>query len=389
MTLKAARRSGIPPFIVMEVLRDANRRQAAGAEVVHLEVGQPSTPAPAAVRAAAAAAVQAERLGYTDALGTPELRAAIAAHVRASYGIDLPAERVVATTGSSGGFVLAFLAAFEAGDRVALAAPGYPAYRNILAALGIEAVEIPTGPETRFQPTPELLEAWMRRAGRRLDGLIAASPANPTGTMIPPDELARLAAWCEAEGVRLVSDEIYHGIGYGLPFATAAAASRSAIVVNSFSKYFSMTGWRIGWIVVPEDLLRAVECLAQNLFICPPAVSQAAALAAFGCREELDANVARYAANRALLLDRLPRIGFDRLAPADGAFYLYADVSRLTDDSEAYCRRMLAETGVAATPGIDFDPARGRGTLRFSFAGSTADMARAADLLEGWAGRGG
>jgi len=387
MTIKAARRGGIPPFIVMEVLRAANERQAAGGEVVHLEVGQPSTPAPAAVRAAAAAAVQAERLGYTDALGTPALRAAIAGHVRSMYGLDLPADRIVVTTGSSGGFILAFLAAFEAGDRVALAAPGYPAYRNILTALGIEAVEIPTGPETRFQPTPELLEEWMRRTGRRIDGLIAASPSNPAGTMIPPAELARLAAWCEAEGVRLVSDEIYHGIGYGTPFATAAAVSRSAIVVNSFSKYFSMTGWRVGWMVVPDDLRRPVECLAQNLFVCPPAVSQAAALAAFGCADELDANVARYAANRALLLDRLPRIGFDRLAPADGAFYLYADVAHLTGDSEAYCRRMLAETGVAATPGIDFDPVRGRGTLRFSFAGSTADMARAADLLEGWVRR--
>jgi aspartate/methionine/tyrosine aminotransferase len=265
-----------------------------------------------------------------------------------------------------------------------MTAPSYPAYRNILTALGIVPVEIPAGPETRFQPTPRLLEDWLSRHGGRFDGLIVASPANPTGTMLDPAELAALAGWCEATGVRLVSDEIYHGITYGRTATTAAALSPSAIVINSFSKYFSMTGWRLGWMIVPDDLLRPVECLAQNLFISPPAISQRAAVAAFGCRAELDANVARYAANRALLLERLPQAGLDRLAPADGAFYVYADVGHLTNDSEDFCRRMLLETGIAATPGIDFDPERGRRTLRFSFAGATADMAEAADRMERW-----
>ena len=273
-----------------------------------------------------------------------------------------------------------FLAAFEAGDRVALASPGYPAYRNILAALGIEPVELRTEPEDRFQPTPALLDAL----DRPVDGLIVASPSNPTGTMLPPEEFAALAAYCEGSGIRLISDEIYHGITYGMKAATAAALSDHAVVVNSFSKYYSMTGWRLGWMVVPEDLARAIECLAQNLFISPPTLSQHAAVAAFDCADELDANVARYAANRALLLDALPKAGFDRLAPADGAFYLYADIRHLTNDSEAFCRRMLAETGVAATPGVDFDPSRGHATMRFSFAGATDDMATAAERLRAW-----
>jgi aspartate/methionine/tyrosine aminotransferase len=384
VTLKVARRGQIPPFIVMEVMRAANARAAAGGDVIHLEVGQPSTGAPAGVVAAAKAALDADVLGYTEALGIPALRAAIAQHHLDAYGTAVSAERVVVTTGSSGAFLLSFLAAFDPGDRVAMTAPSYPAYRNILTALGIVPVEIPAGPETRFQPTPQLLEDWLSRHGGRFDGLIVASPANPTGTMLDPAELAALAGWCEANGVRFVSDEIYHGITYGRTAATAAALSRSAIVINSFSKYFSMTGWRLGWMIVPDDLLRAVECLAQNLFISPPAISQRAAVAAFGCRAELDANVARYAANRALLLERLPRAGLDRLAPADGAFYVYADVGHLTDDSEDFCRRMLTETGIAATPGIDFDPDRGRRTLRLSFAGATADMAEAADRLERW-----
>ncbi len=387
MTLKVARRGQIPPFIVMEVMRAANARAAAGGDVIHLEVGQPSTGAPAGVVAAAKAALDADVLGYTEALGIPALRAAIAEHHRNAYGTTVPPERVVVTTGSSGAFLLSFLAAFEPGDRVAMTAPSYPAYRNILSALGIVPVEIPAGPESRFQPTPELLEDWLARHGGRFDGLIVASPANPTGTMLDPAELAALAGWCEANGVRFVSDEIYHGITYGRTAATAAAVSRSAIVINSFSKYFSMTGWRLGWMIVPDDLHRAVECLAQNLFISPPTISQRAAVAAFGCRPELDANVARYAANRALLLERLPQAGLGRLAPADGAFYIYADVAHLTNDSEDYCRRMLLETGIAATPGIDFDPERGRRTLRFSFAGATADMAEAADRLKRWVRR--
>lgn len=380
MPLKVARRGSIPPFIVMDVMTAAAERQRSHGDVLHLEVGQPSTPAPSKVIAAAKAALDSELIGYTVALGVPALRQRIARHYRDAYGVDVPAERIVVTTGSSGGFMLSFLAAFEIGDRVALAAPGYPAYRNILKTLGIQAVELPVGPETRFQPTPDLLDAL----DAPVDGLIVASPANPTGTVLAAPAMADLAAYCRAKGIRLISDEIYHGIAYGAEPMTALAATDEAVIINSFSKYFSMTGWRLGWMVVPPDLLRAVECLAQNLFISPPTLSQHAAVAAFDCGDELDRNVARYAANRALLLERLPRAGFDRLAPADGAFYIYADIAHLTNDSEAFCRRMLAETGVAATPGVDFDPQRGHATIRFSFAGSTEDMGEAADRLIRW-----
>ncbi len=380
MALKVARRGVVPPFIAMEVLRDANARAAAGEEVLHLEVGQPGSGAPQAVIDAAKRALDQDQLGYTEALGIPVLRRRIARHYRDTYGVDVDPERVVVTTGSSGAFLLGFLAAFDAGDRVALAAPGYPAYRNILAALGIEPVELLAGPETRFQPSVALLE---RQTGR-FDGLIVGSPSNPAGTMLDAESFRQLFDYCRRSGIRLVSDEIYHGITYGMTATTALALGDEAIVINSFSKYFSMTGWRLGWMILPRDLLRPVECLAQNLFISPPTLPQLAALAAFDCRAELDANVRRYAANRALLLAELPRAGFDRLAPADGAFYIYADVAHLTNDSEAFCRRMLAETGVAATPGVDFDTQRGSGFIRFSFAGATADIAAAAGRLIAW-----
>jgi aspartate/methionine/tyrosine aminotransferase len=378
--MKQARRGAIPPFFVMEVMRAAAERERAGGEVLHLEVGQPATSAPAGVVAAARAALD-EQLGYVDALGTPALRAAIARHYRDAYRLDLPAHRVVVTTGSSGGFVLAFLAAFDAGDRVAMVTPGYPCYRNILTALGVVPVEIPVGPETGFQPTPALLDAV-----GPLDGLVVASPANPTGSMIGRDALRDLARACADRGIRLISDEIYHGITYGEPAVTALEMSDDVIVLNSFSKYFSMTGWRLGWLVVPESLLRSIECLAQNLFISAPSLSQLAACAAFECRAELDGHVARYARNRALLLEELPKAGLDRLAPAEGAFYLYADVSDRTDDSEAWCRRLLAETGVAITPGIDFDPERGRRFVRISFSGATDSIAEAARRLRAWRG---
>jgi len=380
MALKTARRGNIPPFLVMEVMRAANARVAAGGEVLHLEVGQPSTGAPAGVLAAARTALESDRLGYTDALGLPDLRAAIAGHYREAYGLDLPAERIVVTTGASGAFVLAFLAAFDPGDRVALALPGYPGYRHIVNALGIEAVSLAAGPRDRFQPTIALIEAL----DAPIDGLIVASPSNPAGTMLGPGEMADLVRYCAARGIRLISDEIYHGITFGARATCAAALDPRTVVVNSFSKYFSMTGWRLGWMVAPEDLLRAIESLAQNLFISPPTLSQHAAIAAFDCRDELEANVARYARNRALLLDELPRAGFSSLAPADGAFYIYADVSAMTDDSEAFCKRMLDEIGVAATPGIDFDPGRGRAYVRFSFSGATEDMAEAARRLRAW-----
>ncbi len=382
MALKVARRGQIPPFIVMDVMRAANRREAAGDDVLHLEVGQPGTGAPRGVIEAARAALESDRLGYTEAFGIPRLRERIARHYRDFYGHAVPVERIVVTTGSSGGFLLAFLAAFEAGDRVALASPGYPAYRNILRALGVQVVNIETGPATRFQPSVELLEK--AADGGALDGLIVASPSNPAGTVIPTAAFRDLAEHCRGAGIRLVSDEIYHGIGYGTPATSALAFADGPVVINSFSKYFSMTGWRLGWMVVPEDLLRAIECLAQNLFISPPTLSQWAAVAAFDCHRELEANVARYAANRELLLAQLPKAGFDRLAPADGAFYIYANVSRLTNDSEDFCRRMLQQTGVAATPGIDFDPDRGRAYIRFSFAGSTEDMDQAARRLIAW-----
>jgi len=380
MALKISARGQIPPFIVMDVMRAAAERAATGADVLHLEVGQPSTPAPAAVITAAQEALRRDILGYTDALGVPALREAIARHYRARYGIALDPARVVVTTGSSGAFLLAFLAAFDAGDRVGLAAPAYPAYRNILRALDLVPVELEAGSEERYQATVDLV----RRAPAPLDGLIVASPANPTGTMLHAHELDALARHCEAAGIRLISDEIYHGITYGQREATALATGNSAIVINSFSKYFSMTGWRLGWMVVPTSLLRAVECLTQNFFISPPALSQHAAIAAFECGEELDRNVARYRENRDLLLAELPKAGFDRFAPADGAFYLYADVAHLTNDSEDFCRRMLREIGVAVTPGTDFDPARGRGTLRISFAGATDAMAEAARRFKSW-----
>ena len=380
MAIKAAARGAIPPFMVMEVMRAAGEREAAGGEVLHLEVGQPSTSAPSGALAMAKAALDADVLGYTEAFGLRELRAAISAHYKTFYGLDVPLERIVVTTGASGAFVLGYLAAFDPGDRIALALPGYPGYRHIATAVGLEPVPIEAGPETRFQPSVALLDA----IEGPIDGLVVASPSNPAGTMLAPDDLAELAAYCERRGIRLVSDEIYHGICFGYDAASAAAYSETAIVINSFSKYFSMTGWRLGWMVVPEDLLRPIESLAQNLFISPPTLSQHAALATFDCYDELDANVARYARNRELLLEALPKAGFDRLAPADGAFYIYADVSAMTNDSEDFCRRMLQELGVAVTPGIDFDPGRGNAFVRFSFAGSTEDVAEAARRLQDW-----
>ena len=383
MPLKVAARGAIPPFIVMEVVRAAAARAAAGGDVLHLEIGQPSTPAPRAVIAAAQAALGRDVLGYTEALGIAPLRQRLAAFYRERYGVAVPAERIALTVGSSGAFLLAFLAAFDAGDRVALTLPGYPAYRHILRALDIVPVEIPVGPETGFHPTVEQLARIVESQGG-LAGLIVASPANPTGTMLSRNHLDALAAFCAARSIRLISDEIYHGISYGMPATTALAVSDDAVVINSFSKYFSMTGWRLGWMVLPEDLVRAVECLAQNLFISPPSLAQHAALAAFDSIPELEDNVRRYAANRALLLAALPEAGLRDFAPADGAFYLYADVGHLTNDSEAFCRRLLADTGVALTPGIDFDPARGSRTVRISFAGATADMEEAARRLKAW-----
>ncbi|MBV8392064.1 MAG: pyridoxal phosphate-dependent aminotransferase [Alphaproteobacteria bacterium] len=387
MSRPVSRRSGaVDPFIVMDVMAAAAEKEAAGDTVIHLEVGQPSTPAPKGAIAAAHAALDADRLGYVAALGLPALRERIARHYREAYGCEVSPERVIVTTGSSGGFPLAFLASFDAGDRVALAAPGYPAYRNILAALNLEAVDLPTSAADRYQPTVAALDKAVAETGP-IAGLIVASPSNPTGTMVTREELRALARWCDANKVRLISDEIYHGIVYDGHAASAAEVSGHAIVVNSFSKYFSMTGWRVGWLVVPPELVRPIERLAQNFFISVPTLSQHVALAAFDCQDELNGHVARYRANRDLLMKGLPSAGLDRLTPAQGAFYLYADVSHLTNDSRDFCKRMLAEAGVATTPGVDFDRARGAGTLRISFAGSTAEMEEAVRRLKAWRSR--
>jgi len=382
--LAVASRANVPPFHVMDLLAAANKRAAEHGDLLNLVAGQPSTPAPLAVRRAAADALETDLLGYTVALGIPELREAIASHHKRFHGIDVSADDVVVTTGSSGGFLLAFLAAFETGDRVAIARPGYPCYRNVLTALGCEVVELPTGPEDRFQPTVAMLEGL----DVPLKGLVVASPANPTGTMLLPAELAALAQWCDGHGVQLISDEIYHGISYGdaPSHASAWETSREAVVFNSFSKYFSMTGWRIGWMLVPERLKRAVDVLTGNFTICPPALSQRAAIAAFAdaSYDECNANVARYATNRGVLLVGLPRLGIDRLAPADGAFYVYADVGHLTDDSMAFCHRLLRETGVATAPGIDFDTSTGSRHVRLSFAGTPDEISEALVRLEQW-----
>lgn len=377
---KVSRRGRVPPFLVMEVMRAAAERAATGRDVLHLEVGQPATSAPAGARAAAQRAIANDRLGYTLAVGIDPLREAISRNYRDAYGLAIGPQRIVVTTGSSAGFVLAFLACFDPGERVALAEPGYPCYRNILGALGLEAVALPVDRGTRFQPTVAMVEALAPPVA----GLIVASPSNPTGTMVRRHELAALAACCRRHGIRLISDEIYHGIVYGEAAASAAAFDDGCVVINSFSKYFSMTGWRIGWMVVPEALAKPVERLAQNLFIAPPAPSQHAALAAFDCREELDGHVAAYAANRDLLLEELPRAGLERLSQADGAFYIYADIADYSDDSEAFCRQLLDETGIAVTPGLDFDPVRGSHALRISFSGSSDEVACAARRLRAW-----
>ena len=384
MNPHAARRAGIPPFYVMDVWLAAAERQRTHGDLVNLSAGQPSAGAPGPVVAAATRALATNKLGYTVALGIPELREAVAASYSSRYGLALGCDDVVLTTGSSGGFLLAFLACFDVGDRVAIASPGYPCYRNILTALGCEVVEIECGPQTRFQPTVQMLA----ELDPPVRGVVVASPANPTGTVIPPAELAAIARWCDANEVRLISDEIYHGLVYpGAPQTSCAwETSRNAIVVNSFSKYFAMTGWRLGWLLVPTELRRAVDCLTGNFSICPPVLPQHAAIAAFtpDAIAEAEGHLLQYAANRETLLSGLHQVGLTRLAPADGAFYVYADVSDFTDDSLAFAERLLAETGVAIAPGVDFDTANGGSFVRLSFAGPTADIHEALRRLEPW-----
>ncbi len=383
--LKIGRGAEAPPFMVMDVIAAANARQAAlppgHPHVIRMEVGQPSTGAPAGALAAARTALSSgDALGYTEAFGRASLRTRIARHYAEWYRLDVAPRRIAVTMGASGAFPLAFLAAFDRGDRVALAAPFYPPYVNILTALGLVPVILETGPADRFQPTPAMLAALDPPPA----GLVVASPCNPAGTMLAPAELQALAEWCDTNGVRLISDEIYHGLHYARPIATAAAYSDSAIVINSFSKYFSMTGWRVGWMVLPDNLCRPVECLAQNMFISAPHIAQVAAEAAFDCTAELEANVARYRRSREHLLAALPAAGFGDIAAADGAFYLYADVSARTNDATAFCARMLAEAGVAASPGLDFDRTRGNRSVRFSYCGPEADMHDAAARLARW-----
>ena len=375
-------RGRVEPFHVMEVIKAAAARQVHHGDVISLCAGQPSTPAPEAVLAATQRALRESVLGYTEAVGTRALREAIAARHTEVYGVPVAAESVVVTTGSSGAFLALFLAAFDAGDVVAVTRPGYPAYRNTLLGLGCEILELDCGPQTRFQPTVAMLDDLPRPPA----GLIVASPANPTGTVIDSAELAAIARWCEGNDCLLVSDEIYHGISYGRSCASAWQTSTESVVVGSFSKYYSMTGWRLGWMLLPDHLTRAVELLLGNLAICPPATSQAGAVEAFSAAAiaELDGHVRRYATNREVLLRRLPELGVNRFAPPDGAFYAYCDISHLTDDSSRWCADVLAETGVALTPGIDFDTAAGRRFMRLSFAGSTAEIGEALDRLSAY-----
>ena len=382
MALKVGSGGAVPPFLVMDVIAQANalsaKLKASDPKVIRLEVGQPGTAAPAGVRETVARAMQGtDPLGYTEALGRADLRARIAAHYMDWYGIDVPISRIAVTMGASAGFPLAFLAGFNPGDRIALATPCYPPYVNIMMALGLIPVLLPAGVATGYQPTIAMLEALDPPP----DGVLIASPANPTGSMLAPDDLKALARHCHAQGIRLISDEIYHGLTYGKQAASAASFSPSAIVINSFSKYFSMTGWRVGWMILPDDLCRATECIAQNFFISAPHVSQLAAAAAFECHEELQANRRRYEASRRVLLEALPRAGFTTLSPADGAFYIYADISHRRQDSTAFCADLLHRAHIAATPGHDFDRRRGGSFVRFSYCAAAADIAEAADRL--------
>jgi aspartate/methionine/tyrosine aminotransferase len=380
----ASRMQRVEPFLAMDVLAAAAAKERRGDSVVHMEVGQPSAPAPRVVREAAMRALEEGRIGYTEALGIAPLRARIAQHYRDVYGVDVSPERVVVTTGSSAGFVLAFLALFDKGARVAISAPGYPAYRNILAALDLEPAPVSLRAATGWRMDASGIE--QAHAEVPLRGVLAMSPANPSGTMIARDGLADIAATCRRNSLWFISDEIYHGLTYGEPAHSALEVEPEAVVINSFSKYYCMTGWRVGWLVVPEQLVRPMERLAQNLYISAPYLSQVAALAAFDATEELEVVKAGYARARDVLLNELPRLGISEFHPADGAFYIYADVARFTNDSIGFCRRMLDEAGVATTPGLDFDHEQGAYHLRLSFAGGEEVCREAMVRLKTWLG---
>ncbi len=376
------RASAVAPFLAMDMLREATRLEMSGHDVIHMEAGQPSGPPPRLVVEAAQKALLCDKIGYTESMGIAPLRERIARHYAETYGVDVDPGRIVVTTGSSGSFVLAFLAAFNAGDTVGLTNPGYPAYRNIFNALDIKIADLDTSASTGWIPRLDEI-VGLAEAGA-IQGLLVASPANPTGTMLKPEGLAAIAQACRDLGVWFISDEIYHGLTYGQPQATALTTDPDAIVINSFSKYYCMTGWRIGWMIVPETLARTAEVLAQSLYISSPTLSQYAAIAAFDAVEELEARKSVYAGNRDFLLHALPEIGFDEFSPVDGAFYIYADVARFTNDSFEFAQKMLCETGVGMTPGADFDPQRGNRYLRMSFAGSRVEMEEAVSRLKSW-----
>ncbi len=375
-------RSAVEPFHAMDVLAEANRRRAAGHPIISMAVGQPADPAPQIVREAAERALKDGRIGYTDALGLMELREAIAAHYQDHYGVTVSPQRIAVTTGSSAAFNLAFIVYFDPGDRVAITRPGYPAYRNILTALGLEVVEIPTSHGTSPALTAEALAA--AHAQKPLKGVLFASPANPTGALIDDAELGKIIETAKALGIRVISDEIYHRLSYETGDTSALKFSDDITVINSFSKYYCMTGWRIGWMVLPEADVRAVECLGQSLYISAPELSQRAAIKAFEATIELERIKDRYRENRAILLEHLPRMGLKLAAPMDGAFYAYCDVSRFSNDSMEFARKMIAEINIAATPGLDFDPLDGHRTMRFSYAGKVEEMQEAVLRLEQW-----
>lgn len=378
-------RARIAPFIVMDVMRAANARQMHGDDIIHMEVGQPATPAPRLVREAAKRAIDSERLGYTEALGHWPLRERLARHYREAYGVTVPPQRIVITTGSSAGFILAFLALFDANDAILLPEPGYPCYRQIAAVLGLKPLAMRAAATQHWRPDLETVRHGL--LAHQAKGMLAASPANPTGTMLAAAGLHALQQICDSAGACFISDEIYHGLTYAAPAQTALALSQNAIIIGSFSKYYSMTGWRVGWMVLPEALVRTIERLQQNLFIAPPAISQHAAIAAFDAVEELEQFKSVYAANRDVLLNALPQAGFAAFAPADGAFYIYADISHRSGDSAGFAARMLAETGIAVTPGMDFDPLEGHRYIRFSYSGSPAEIIEATKRLRAWQAR--
>lgn len=379
---KASLRANVLPFLALDVLTAATHRESLGESIIHLEIGEPCAPPPRLVREAAIAALSGGPIGYTQALGRPSLRAKIAGHYQKTYGVTVAPERIVVTTGSSGGFMLALLASFDHGGRVAVSSPGYPAYRTLLDALGLKTVTLETGVETGYIVTPEMIEA--AHAVEPLDGLLLMSPSNPTGVMMTSAQISAICAVCDKLGITFLSDEVYHGLTYGAAAETAVKFSARVIAVNSFSKFFCMTGWRIGWLVLPETLVRPVELLQQSFSISVPTLSQIGAEAAFDCEEELAAALAGYARNRAMLLEELPHLGLPDFQPLDGAFYAYVNIGHKTEDAFEFCKQMLDQTGVAATPGLDFDRRRGHTAMRLSYAGKEANLREALKRMRAW-----